>query len=76
VVCYVKCTPGGERNVLYSRGDVEQLFYSHSCLKYVQVLPLLESGEEDDNRNNNIMFVLSHQFDVDGCPSHHVHVCL
>lgn len=45
IVCCVECTPTGGRHVLYSRGNIEQQFYPRSCLKFVQVLPLLESGQ-------------------------------
>lgn len=49
VVCCVKYTTAGEWVVLNSAGDVEQLFYPRSCLKFVQVLPLLESGKAIDD---------------------------
>lgn len=45
VVCCVQCAEdSSEWTVLHARGDTKQLFYPRSCLKYAQVLPLLESG--------------------------------
>ena len=44
VVCCVQVQPHNKYDVVYSQGNIEQMFYPRSALKYVQILPLLESG--------------------------------
>ena len=45
VVCVVQCAVGrGDHEVLWSAGNVKQIFYPRSAMKYCQILPLLESG--------------------------------
>ena len=44
VFCCVKTSQNGENKVLLSGGDQDQLFYGRSSMKFVQILPLIESG--------------------------------
>ena len=43
-ICCVQIKDDGSSDILQSIGNIEQIFYPRSALKYVQVLPLLESG--------------------------------
>lgn len=43
VVCLVKLN-GASHDVIHASGNIKQMFYPRSALKYCQVLPLLESG--------------------------------
>ena len=43
VVCLVKLN-GESHDVIHATGNIKQMFYPRSALKYCQVLPLLESG--------------------------------
>lgn len=43
----VVCVVNREGKVIYSEGDIQQICYPRSALKYFQVLPLLESDAAD-----------------------------
>lgn len=43
----VVCVVGASGEVVYSAGDVQQICFPRSAIKYMQVLPLLESGAAD-----------------------------
>jgi L-asparaginase II len=44
VVCCVKSLPQRNWEIIYSEGNADKIIYPRSALKFVQVLPLLESG--------------------------------
>jgi L-asparaginase II len=43
-ICSVQVHDDGRYDVVYSAGDISRPFYLRSALKYVQILPMLESG--------------------------------
>jgi L-asparaginase II len=43
-VCCVEALPHGAHRVLFQAGNIDQVFLPRSAVKYVQVLPLIESG--------------------------------
>lgn len=46
VICCVSITADTKQQpkVIYSNGNINQLFFPRSAVKYIQILPLLESG--------------------------------
>lgn len=46
-VCAIQVRASGESTILHQVGNIDQVFYLRSALKYVQVLPLIESGAAD-----------------------------
>jgi L-asparaginase II len=44
VFCCVKALPDRNHEVLFSAGNLEQLFYPRSSMKFIQVLPVIETG--------------------------------
>ena len=47
VVCVARVRPDWSSEIVHSVGNVEQVFYPRSAMKFTQVLPLLESGAAD-----------------------------
>ncbi len=46
-MCVVRAAADGSYDVLHTVGNPAQLIYLRSAIKYVQVLPLVESGAVD-----------------------------
>ena len=46
-ICCVQVHSNSTYSIAYQAGNIKQLFYLRSALKYVQILPLLESGAVD-----------------------------
>lgn len=47
VVCVARVKETYEVEIIHSRGNIDQMIYPRSANKYVQILPLLESGAAD-----------------------------
>ena len=44
VICCTEILPSNDSNIIFQQGNINQLFYLRSALKYIQILPLIESG--------------------------------
>jgi L-asparaginase II len=47
IVCCTELSSDGSPKILCQVGDIDRLFYPRSAMKFVQILPLLESGAAD-----------------------------
>jgi L-asparaginase II len=47
IICCTELSSDGTPRITYQTGNIDQLFYPRSAMKYVQILPLLECGAAD-----------------------------
>lgn len=68
IICCNIINDNNENVIIYQKGNIDQLFYLRSALKYIQILPLLESGAiEYYNFNDKEISVM--------CSSHNSEEC-
>jgi L-asparaginase II len=48
VICSTQIYSNGDNKIIFQAGDISKLFFPRSALKYVQILPLLETGAADN----------------------------